>query len=180
MEELRFINKVWISPKEKAAERVLKTCCWVYLFLDMILMLMEGIRPRSVLSGAAVFFAVFFIRSNVKRRGHYTETECRIRFEEKRIQWDYPGIDLDDGKGMVSLQYDIDGNKIKNISVSHELRSIRLECSPLLSYGRKGVIKTIDYKKGNRSCVLILYYDDMARMQELINKYIHVRMQTVD
>lgn len=180
MEELRFINKVWISPKEKAAERVLKTCCWVYLFLDMILMLMEGIRPRSVLSGAAVFFAVFFIRSNVKRRGHYTETECQIRFEEKRIQWDYPGIDLGDGRGTVSLGYDIAAHKIKNISLSHEMRSIRLECSPLIYYDYKGMVKTIDYEKKDKSCVLILYHDNVSRIRDLLNQYTHVKIQAID
>ena len=181
MEEVQFINKVWISQKGRKVNKFLCLLCLIYVVLDFLIFIMEGIQMMPLISCIAALILMIWTGKNSKIKGCYIETMCKIEFQWGKIKWQYPSVDFCNGQGIVSVVYYIDETRIKNILVRKEMQSLRMECYPMVECkNRIGKIKTVDYNKNNKVCVLIIYNDNLKKIEELFRQYIKRNIEFVD
>lgn len=180
MEQIEFTNKLWISQKGKKVDKILRCCCWIYLILQIVNIAMGETTIQNVGTAALALLGIIWIRSDMKASGKYVNTKCKITFSKDKIVWEYPEMDPGSSKSMSSIKYDIDTDKIKNISISHDIMSLRLECSPVIEYISFGKKKREDYREKNKSCVLIIYNYDLKVLQRLFGRYTGKEIEFVD
>ena len=180
MEEIKFINKIWVSKDRKLLFKIIRILCLIYLILNIVIIMMEGFALYEVIT---IFISIIFImwsNSNIKESGEYIDAECKINFSEDKIRWEYININLPKYKGATNIIYLIDRDKIKNISLSSEINSIRVECSPLVRYISDSKEKEFDYRIKNKSCVLIIYNYDLEKLKKLFTKYTDKEIEQID
>jgi hypothetical protein len=180
MKEIQFTNKVWISQKGKLLDIVLNVCCWVYLLLDIVVILMEGFSAYTIFSFVAAVIIILWTSVHIKNNGKYEETDCKITFSKSKIVWEYLNINMPIYKGQAHIIYNIDAEKIKSISLSNKIQSIRVECSPLVECINEKKKKTVDYRKNNKSCVLIIYNYNVDEIRDLFLQYIGKTVDIID
>ena len=180
MEQIEFINKIWISNRGRLVDKLLNICCWIYLILDLLLIVMEGTEIVNTITCILAIMIILHTRKNIKNSGYYMQAECRIIFSTENIIWEYPKVTLPIYKGKYKIRYEIDINKIKSIIFSKKLQSCRVECSPLIKYIGEKRNKIIDFRKNNKSCILIVYNFDMQHLEYLFRKYTGMQIDVID
>ena len=141
---------------------------------------MEGFSAYIVFTSIVALIIILWTSGYIKNNGKYQETDCKITFSKNKIIWEYPNISMPVYKGQVHIIYNIDAENIKNISQSNEIKSIRVECSPMIEYIRGGQKRIIDYRKNEKSCVLIIYNYNLDEIKALFLKYMGKTVDVID
>lgn len=171
MKEISFKNKVWIAQRKLGVHKWLIILCSIYLILSSVVIIMEGVTFFRGFSVFAAIIIVIWSKTQDKKAGEYVEADCKISFSDNCIRWEYPDITLQPGKPNSHVIYNFSSDDIKNITVSSEMGSMRVECSPVVEYITGGNHKTIDFRKGNKSCVLITYNYNIYELEDLFRQY---------
>ena len=177
MESIKFINKIWISEKKGFLHRFLKVMICIYCILQLFIFLMEGIK------GGAIIMFVFNIGIFIwcvmegKHQGRYIESLCVLKFHIHELEWEYPELKTE--KTKLHVLYQIKAESIKDIAVSHELKSLRLNSRPVMTV-ENGKRKITDFSRNKKDCVLVLYYEGIDYIAGLFEKYLDIQSYVVD
>lgn len=150
------------------------------MLLDSVVIFMEKFSIYNISTCIVAIIIIRWTSRHIKNSGKYVEADCKITFSKDKIIWEYIDIDLPIYKGKSHVIYIIECNRIKNISLSNEIESIRVECSPQVKYINEKKIRNIDYRKKNKSCVLIIYNYKLDEIKKLFMKYISKKIDIVD
>lgn len=180
MEKIEFINKIWIKKGPYIWERFLMALLAVYCALQVFIFLMGDIDARSVWFVFLAFILLVWYRKQVKKKGEYRNSKCILSFEASVLYWEYPMLQVEDGRTGKYVRYKIPYDSIVNIAVSHELRSIRLVCRPELKVEENRKIKIKDFEGKKETCTLVLYYEEIDIIKDLFIKYAAAEFEIVD
>ena len=180
LEQIQFKNKVWVEKKGRWLDMFLLVSLWIYFVLQCIVVLMEGPSFAKIFMAAAAAAGIICISRYRKIIGYYEEAQCRISFSEEMIIWEYPEIILPINKGKCSLKYVIQRDEIKSIALSNQLQSVRVECSPVAEYNSGKKRKSLDYRNGNKNCILVIYNYDLNELQRLFSRYVKTNIYVID
>lgn len=172
MEKLEFINKMWIPNRVRIWERFLQTLLIVYIVLQIFVYVMDGIDLRSLVLLILVVYAFFWYRKYLSRKGKYVEQFCVLRFGPGKLEWEYPHMCIEGTSRKIYVIYTILSQDIQEIALSHEMRSVKIDSKPVMVTVERGKEKTTDFRKQNKKCTLILYYDKIEEIKRLIEKYL--------
>ena len=170
MNKIEFTNKVWVTKKRKLWS-IAKVLCVIYIVLDLITILGEGIKANNVFGIFAAMMGIMWTSFYSRKAGSYVDTECMIDFSESEVVWEYPRLPSSHGAGYSHTRYHVRTEDIKNISVSNEASSVTVECCPVIETITNGKSTTTDYRKDNKSCVLTAYNCDAKKLADLFSQF---------
>lgn len=181
MDIIEFTNKVWIETKGRTITRVLNICGWIYVLCNIVLFIMEGISIENLIWTIAAIILIIYTRNELKIKGKYIVCDCKLTFAYNQLIWEYPQIDMQDGRGLAKIVYKMDAERINRVALSEELQSIRVECSPVVEYmNSKNKSDTLDFQKSRKKCILILYNYDIRVVEEKIKNYLNIPVHEVE
>jgi len=179
--KIEFINNVWISSRGKLLDRILWFLGWIFLIGNIGIIAMEGIGGTSIFMILFVIALLFIVRRNIKNSGKYIRSKCIVTFADEMVFWEYPNIDMHDGKGICRLIYTVPKEYINSVALSKELNSIRFACCPLIqSVYHDGKERDIDCRIKRKECVLIAYNCDIYELRELFEKHTDEKVRIFD
>lgn len=180
MEQLEFVNKMWVSSKPKLWERCLLILIEIYCALQIFIFIMDGIDLRSSMYLILAIAVFFWCRSAIKRNGNYVTNDCVLRFENGQLEWEYPHMKIEGTKRQLRVLYTIKTADIRDIALSREMHSVRIVCRPIMETMEKNKKKITDFHKREKDCVLVLYYDKIEEVLLLLRKYVSNQITIVD
>lgn len=180
MEQLKFVNKMWISSKPRIWECILVILIGIYCVLQTFLFIMDGIEVRSCVYLILAIFAFLWYKKSLKRKGKYVENDCILRFTTGQLEWEYPHLEIEGSKRKMNVLYTITRDDIKDIAISHELKSIRIVSKPVMSVVKGEKEKITDFHKKKKDSVLVLYYPKIDEVGLLIKKYLKDDIKVID
>lgn len=181
MERFEFYNKIWVSEKGRFLNKVLWVCGWLLLVLNLVMFIMEG---SAAVSGVTLIFIILMLvwsRSSMGSNGRYIESLCILTFTENKLIWEMPELEIRSKKDAVSMKYTLETEDVIGVQISNEMKSIRIACTPLIeTQTQNGEVKVKDCRRKQDPHDLILYYEDIKYVENLIQKYLGVEIDIFD
>ena len=142
---------------------------------------MDGITFEYVLHIIIALLVILYAKPGEKKeKGRYVLCRCKLTFDDDKLIWEYPEIDLQDGKGILSIRYIVEKAKIQEIVFSEQLQSICFRCKPIVEHiHRNGKVKRVDYRNKVKSHSLILYNNDLEAIISLCEDELGIKVQII-
>ena len=181
MEQIRFTNKVWTGKNSGILSKILKALVIIYAVLNIIVIVLEGFSWASVAGLAFAFFALFFSAGKHTKEGKYVESECILTFYPQYLVCEYPQMDLQDGRGIMSVKYIVWNYAVKSLALSRKMQSIRLRCRPVIEcVDKMGRQEIRDCSKSGGEVSLILYLENPEKVCKLMERYLEISADDAD
>ena len=181
MEQISFTNKVWTGKKPGILSGILKVLVIIYAVLNIIVVVLDGFSWGSATGLAFVFFVISFSTVNHSKKGEYVESECILTFYPQCLVWEYPRLDLQDGKGVMSVKYTVRNYAVKSLAFSRKMQSVRLRCRPIIEcVDKMGNQEIRDCSKNGGEVSLILYQENPEKVCRLMETYLEISADNAD
>ena len=166
------MNRVKVEKKDNLM-RIMNILCWMAFFCTLLIFIMEKVDWNVWFT--LIGFIVGIIITGKKQE--YVLVKCDITFRYADITWKYFDMSIPGRKGKVDVEYHININDIKSVTIDSVSNFAEIMCNSYFietsSNGFEDVGELDD-------CYLEIYNFSMNKIQELFQKYTALKIDIID